>query len=184
MERSSEVREHLFQWEGHWPPTSEDGDSPWRVRLDLDVVEGRLECTHFEMWMGATEAGVPVTTTALRGVPLGSLVEGATHHVRALAEQYEPVAAVAEVIPTKPPRMGRPPVYNAEHWKGVAATYRKAGGRKPTMAVANAFGVSRSTAAGWVRRCRELGELGDAVARRRGGERETPTDDQKQKGKR
>jgi hypothetical protein len=180
---SSEVRESLFQWEGPWPATSKDGDSPWRLYLEMNVVDGRLECTRFSMWMGATEAGKPVTTTAVRGVPLGSLVSGAAQHAQEIANRNAPWVEVVEKIPSEPRPKGRPPKYDLEHWKSVAATYRAAGGRSPTQAVVDKFGVPRQTAGGWVRRCRELQLLGP-TDERRPGERETKSRAKKRKGTR
>jgi len=55
-----------------------------------------------------------------------------------------------------------------EHYEEVAAVYRAAfaAGKHPTKAVADHFGVSKSTAAKKVSRARELGLL--APARQRG----------------
>jgi hypothetical protein len=59
-----------------------------------------------------------------------------------------------------------------EHYQDVATIYREAegAGRHPTKAVAEWAEVPRSTAATWVRRARDLGELGAAPAHGRAGE--------------
>jgi hypothetical protein len=56
-----------------------------------------------------------------------------------------------------PPR-GRKPLYGLEHFSAVAAVYIEAE-VKPTQAVANHWKVSKSAAAKWIARCRELGLL-------------------------
>jgi hypothetical protein len=176
MQDSDAEREPLFEWEGHWPPTAQDGASPWRIRLWFGAIDGRVECTRFMMWMGDTPEGQPVTATALRGVNLGSLIDGIPRRVRdEVAATAAPLAELAERIsPVEQRRRGRPSQYDLDHWKAVAIVYRKAAGRKPTQAVADHFGVSRPTASGWVRRCRDLGVLGETDARR-AGERATRT---------
>lgn len=57
---------------------------------------------------------------------------------------------------------GRPRKYGPEHWAEVAHRYRTAymaGSRSPTLDVAKAMGYSKSTAAKWVFRCRQMGLL-------------------------
>lgn len=58
-------------------------------------------------------------------------------------------------------RPGRPNVYHFSHYQKVAEIYNEAAsaGRPPTMAVAAAFDVPKSTAAKWVFRTREWGFL-------------------------
>jgi hypothetical protein len=144
------------------------------VRLNFEAINGRIECTRFEMWMPDTDEGRPVTASALRKVNIGTLIDGVVPDaVREAATEHPLFAAIAETFPTAARPKGRPPQYDLKHWKKVAAIYRKAGGRKPTQAVADAENVSRSTAVGWVRRCRELGVLGP-TEERRPGERAQP----------
>lgn len=70
----------------------------------------------------------------------------------------------------EPRRPGRPPL-PLEHYEEVAAIYRSAGGRRPVQVVAEAMNASRSTASGWVSRCRKLGLLGPTDERRAGERR-------------
>lgn len=52
---------------------------------------------------------------------------------------------------------GRAVRYDEAHFKRVASVYRQAlDGGKPTAAVADAFDVTYTTAAKWVRKCREM----------------------------
>lgn len=56
---------------------------------------------------------------------------------------------------------GRPPTYDATHFAQVAEVYIEAAraGQHPTAAVREHFTVSRSAAAKWVARCRDMGLL-------------------------
>lgn len=67
---------------------------------------------------------------------------------------------------------GRPPLYDEGHFSDVAHAYSEAyrnQPRNPTMKVAKDFRVSRSTAAKWVARARELGFLERTKKRVAGG---------------
>jgi hypothetical protein len=78
---------------------------------------------------------------------------------RAFAADIDKLNA-ARAEPRKRP--GRPPSYGPEHFEKVARIYRehlKDGGRTPTKAVQEHFTVTKSTAAKWVARARELGNL-------------------------
>jgi hypothetical protein len=62
------------------------------------------------------------------------------------------------------PGPGRPALYGPDHYEQVADTYREhlaAGGRAPTKAVAERFSVSKSAAAKWVAKAREIGALAE-----------------------
>ena len=52
--------------------------------------------------------------------------------------------------------LGRPPIYDAAHFVRVAEVYN-AHLIRPTSTVADSFGVTKTTAAKWVSRCRERG---------------------------
>jgi hypothetical protein len=174
MQGSGTDREPLFEWEGPWPPTAKDWASPWRIHLWFEAIDGRIECTRFLMWMGDTPdgqpspEGQPVTATALRGVNLGTLIDGLPRAVREQVAAHAQLAAVVERMPVEPRRVGRKPLYDRDHWRKVAEVYRKAAGRSPTKAVADHFNVSRATASGWVRRARDAGALGETEERRAG----------------
>lgn len=73
---------------------------------------------------------------------------------------------------TEPARRGRPPMYGPEHWRQVATVYAESyqsGSGTPTQEVADKFKVSKSTAAKWVHRCREMGLLNPTSKGKPGG---------------
>lgn len=59
--------------------------------------------------------------------------------------------------------------YPPEHFADVARVYRSnVEGGRPTLSVADAFGVGKSTAAKWVARARSLGYLAPTTKGRAG----------------
>lgn len=66
---------------------------------------------------------------------------------------------------------GRPRLYDEDHFRAIAALWREAHSRRenPTKAVADAFHVSRSTAAKWVSRARHEHHLLPATTQGRPG---------------
>ena len=164
-----------------WP---DEDDPAWFIRLWWSLVDGRYEVTGFEM--GPAPLGgkqVPLTATLLRSVPLGTLIEEGRRYQ--IAYKNEMVAdlegdqefremfsehgsdpdvllrgSVRELeVLTNPPARNRS--YNEDHWRRVTAVYDRAWatGWPPTRAVAEQFGVTRSTAAKWVSNCRKKGLL-------------------------
>lgn len=171
----------------------------WVLALEWGEVSGRAEVLGFGI--RSADGMTPVTSTALRSVPLGRVVEdqlrrrladarGAAerqpapprrHHGEfpsgrrfavdvtdespgIAAHQIGPLAAAGE-------RLGRPRTYGKAHFQAVAGVYSKAweAGLHPTKAVAERFQVSRSAAAKWVARAREMQLLGPTRQRRAGG---------------
>lgn len=202
-----------------WPPERSPERRPWHVEVDLGVIDDRVECVRLEIRRGP--AGGPVTSQALRSIPLRRLVEETIERQRKRLEaeleddrtmadlqaahdallkltgesrppgrrhdrepslatkgvskdQRRRVADIArsqlERLPADAPRQGRPPIYDDAHYEEVAGVYRQAHRRQqpPTAAVAESWGVNRSTAAGWVRRARRLELLGPTTPRRPG----------------
>ena len=160
-----------------WP--DEEDDPAWIISLSWGLVDGRYEVYGFDMrpapmcsW--ATYKG-PLTATLLRSVPLGTLIEEGRRYQ--IAYENEMVAdlegdqkfresfietgsdpddvlrsSVRELeVLTNPPARSR---YNEDHWRRVTAVYDRAGSA-PTRAVAEHFGVPRSTAGKWVSNCRK-----------------------------
>ena len=156
-----------------WP---DEDDPAWFIRLWWRLVDGRYEVTGFEM--GSTLGNRALTATLLRSVPLGALIEEGRRYQ--IAYENKKVAdlegdqefresfnelgldpddllrmSVRELeVLTNPPARSR---YNEDHWRRVTAVYDRAWatGWPPTRAVAEHFGVTRSTAAKWVSNCRK-----------------------------
>ncbi len=156
-----------------WP----DVHSPWRVRIRWEELDGRMEAVGF--CIEAVEGDVPLTTSVLRSVPFGRIVQE-THRRRLETVRIEAElpshdvhgrsfgdlpARARKALPkyqrSAAPR-GRPPTYGSEHLPTVARLYTEAwlAGLHPTKAVAEEFSVSRSAAAKWVARARAAGLIG------------------------
>jgi hypothetical protein len=76
-----------------------------------------------------------------------------------MSDLYERVSAVLEIVPAA---SGRPKLYPPDHFNRVAGVYLRAvraGSRSPTLDVAAAWGVSRSAAAKWVMKSRQMGAI-------------------------
>jgi len=182
-----------------WPPPgrgssarqapSQVPSGPYLVTLDFAEVGGRLECVRFEIGADMDEPNspdpVPVTASALRGIPLGELIDQAlferTKTLRRWAKEAGPAGgrsrrlrdrvASAEASLGRAP--GRPPEYSEDHFKQVADAYTRAWkiGGHPTESVATQWHVSPSAAAKWVARAREMGFLPPTErGRARGGQ--------------
>jgi hypothetical protein len=154
-----------------------------RVEVRFAEVRGRLICIGLEVGphvvdipnKGETFVNVqdsdlrPLAATDIR-MPLRRLVDLALEHavmVRAGSDNFATDvemlardAAVLDAARSEPrKRTGRPPAYSPEHYAQVARVYReheRTGGRTPTKAVQDRFSVSKSAAAKWVARAREL----------------------------
>jgi hypothetical protein len=126
----------------------------------------------------------PVTSSLLRSLNLASIVGDTkewtadfheyflTKHPELLADlnrdisrREEQLEAVERLRGKK--RRGR---YGPDHWASVARTYlRSLPTGAPTEAVAEKFSVSKSTAAKWVRKARDLEFLGETQKGKAGG---------------
>ena len=153
---------------------------PYRVVLRFAEAEGRAVCVNVEIGAafregeGADFDPEPITTSALRAIPLARLIDlalrtflsrheeldGDTPSSRFNRERKETLEAALRVKK----RPGRPPLYGEDHYAKVATVYRQnSGGRAPTKAVSEHFQTTKSTAAKWVGRARELGLLEPAT---------------------
>lgn len=133
---------------------------PFRVSLDLQFENGRLECR--ELKCTRERADVALTTETLRQVPVGRLIQDAAEivvsdedlrmQIHLLSEEldYESIAKAG-------------PVPETLEWVAVVYRFAYAVHEDPTKKVAERFAVSQSTATRWVRKARELGLLGSAV---------------------
>jgi hypothetical protein len=154
-----------------------------RIEARFAMVDGRLECVGLEIGpavdpdetfrVDAKGSELRPLTAAEMRFPLRRVVDtarGAAIMVREgtddFAADMRELAADADALaaakqePSKRP--GRPPQYDRDHYRRVAEIYRDheaSGGRTPTKAVQEKFKVTKSTAAKWVARARQLGEL-------------------------
>lgn len=144
----------------------------WQVSLRFAMVGGKVRCTGFTL--GSTSDEKPVTTTILRSVPVGRLIDDVLRdpprELYRLADlpPFNTLQRLAEVnLSLLKPRedalepslpRGRPRKYGADHYAEVARVYLGAT-RRPTATVAAHFDVSPTSAANWVRTARELGLL-------------------------
>lgn len=124
-----------------WP---DEETGPFVVELELDLIDGIVETMCFRIMPVDPKHPVTVSGTTFRELPL-----------RRLVNQLVPV----ETSP-KPPG---PPLADEDEriLRALAAVYL-AGARAtgaPTVAVAEHFGFSRSTAGRWVARARQAGLL-------------------------
>jgi hypothetical protein len=148
-----------------------------RVEVRFADVEGRLVCIGLEIgpqlaegesFVDAVDEDLRPLQSAEIRVPLRELVDLAIE-MGALTFPVPPGANLYELgqemhslwtrsIAEKKP--GRPPLYGRDHFEKVARIYlehQASGGRAPTKAVADQMaGGSKSTAAKWVARAREL----------------------------
>lgn len=154
-----------------------------RIEARFAMIDGRLECVGLEIGPMLTPDETfhvdakgselrPLTTAEMR-FPFRRVIDmarGVAIMVRTGTGDFdadfrELVADMnaldaAKQEPAKRP--GRPPAYGRDHFRKVARVYREhvtSGGRTPTKAVQEHFTVTKSTAAKWVARARELREL-------------------------
>ncbi len=169
-----------------WPPprrssapasASQTPAGTYLITLDFAEVDGRLECVRFAIGTDVEDPDAPdpapLTASALRAVPLRELIDDTlfqqTKSLRRWARAAGPSGgeasdlrdrvAAAEASLGRAP--GRPPEYTEDHFKLVADAYTRAWkiNLPPRAAVATRWQVSRSTAAKWVARARQMGFL-------------------------
>jgi len=135
------------------------------VRVVADMVDGRLACT--ELHVSQREGGPPVTTDAIRLIPVAQLVKAAAASYVMQTSTPSPGVTWGSppVVPEGFPKAG--PTDDALRF--VALVYRTshAFGDPPTMAV-ESLGLPRSTAIRWVSLARRKGFLGTTTPGRAG----------------
>lgn len=154
-----------------WPDAV---DGPWEIICTWAVVAGRAECVGISVMPrpdlirdGPSEH---ITTTLMRSIPFGEVIDELRRVWIELAErrrfstgEYVNPELRGEFLKAfkKAGKVGRPPLYGPDHFEDVARVYREAFARgdPPTLSVADHWTVSKSAAAKWVARCRELGLL-------------------------
>ncbi len=140
----------------------------------------------------------PVTTTGVRDLNIAGVL--AALRVKALEHQAQ-YRGYIETVPMSPemephradllgtpaftderPARGRPVEHGPDHYVRVAEVYRAAelAGRPPTKAVADELHGSRSAAAKWVRKARDLGLLGPPPTKPGIAGERRPTDKEQQ----
>lgn len=153
--------------ERQWPSSQR---AKWTVTLEFGFVAGRVQCIGFSV--RSTLVSESFTPALLRKIPIRKLIDEVLDNpTRELVQLAglppfnlltDLASAGLEALRRPKSRAkaerGRPVVYGSEHYARVAEIYR-ASSRAPTQTVADEFDVNRTTAANWVRRCRQLGLL-------------------------
>ncbi len=171
---SSALREQLTVWSDgpgikvagpDLPPTA--GRKPARVEVGITI--------HFHDDLATAitinPRSEPLSSEYLRRFPYGRWLRVAAALWRISQEDtgWSLVHSGLEgrSAPKAPGRVG----YPDEHWQAVADGYQEfltKGERAPTALIGELWGVSRNTAAGWIRKCRQLGLLPPARPGRAG----------------
>jgi len=143
------------------------------LRMRLAVVDGVPQCR--EITIQSKEQGREVRTGDLRAIPLEKWIEDLFAAVagRVVEENDGVVTVVEERSPSRlaeaakvvqRARSASRQVITEETIREVARVYRANATRRPTQAVAQAFGVQHRTASKYVRRARDLGLLPETTA--------------------
>jgi len=166
----------VFTEQVRWPDPK---TGPWRVTCQWANVDGyaRLIGVYVRGFDGENgpnpgERVETLTATVFRGLPLIELADRALAQAKRRQAQFQVGPVVDDGVDifgsyTPEARTGRPRL-TADDLARVAATYR-AGGTKPTKAVADAEGISVSAAGKRVARAREAGLLEPTTQGRVGG---------------
>jgi hypothetical protein len=170
-----------FECRLHWA-IRRDGR---RIELRFAEVQGRLVCIGLEIGPARDAENFrnvedddlkPLTATEIR-LPLKHLIDFTLERAGMswtptpgvpLYDELSQKLAMLDTAKAEKKRAGRPLLYGPEHFAEVAAVYRKHeadGGRAPTKAVKDHFGVTKSTAAKWVARAREMDLLDEYQSR-------------------
>lgn len=154
-----------------WPPP----DGGHFVQAKWAEVDGRPECVEVRIsTVGDGRPSLPIGAQLLRDIGPELARRGRAHaewvdkvasrvDLEVERRRHEQLMAVVRAE-DRGSRPGPDPRRNLEHYGAVALLYGQAhaAGRAPTKAVAEHFGVPRSTAASWVGQARSLGLLGPA----------------------
>lgn len=129
----------------YWP----DDDGPWKVTLDWQVADGRVECMRVEV--EALDPTRPVTEGTLRDLKIGERIRRGRASVTGVAQAAQTAGA-------------RPSGMRKSTWERLqkaAEVYRSAyrRGEAPARAVADHFGLSPGGASSLVARARDAGLL-------------------------
>ena len=134
--------------EGATLPSTHHQHGPWRVDLHWRVIDGRPECVGLTVGVddGPEHLDQRVTGVTLRALAIPAVI--AAHRAEMMAVSVDRV----------PAGMRRS---TADRFRRVAEVYRQAlsDGRKPVLAVAEAFDVTPASASTLVARARAAGFL-------------------------
>ncbi len=135
---------------------------------DVEVVvvpeSGRLVAR--DVRVSRRDGGPPVTSEAIRSIPVAELTKKAAKHLFSVTEGASGVRRMAPIMTISEDDAARFREAGPTRWtlSNVADVYRIAllTGEPPTKAVESTFGIPRSTAGRWVAAAREQGFLGRA----------------------
>jgi len=153
-----------------------DSDGPVPVFLSLSRSDsGRLICTGLIIGRQPAwnEGSVEVTSRGLREVPIAEYI-GLAQASGEMPDSYGAAVRALLTLAPQSPRARRrpgPKGYDDEHFKHVAAAYRRAGveaPRAPMKWLTNYLYASEPTVRRWVQRARDRGYLGAATPGRFG----------------
>lgn len=157
---------------------TDSAGNDWLYEFDWRVIRGRAVPIGVHLWSkkksgGEAEGETPLTATTVREFPTGGTLAldrkinarlqkafaKALSDPRYARERRRRIAAAEQWEESQAGKPG-PKKYGAAHFREVAEVYLDALiGGKPTLAVAERFVVSKSTAAKWVARARQIGLL-------------------------
>lgn len=127
------------------------------VSLTIDVVNGRLGCTRLEV---RAPTGDVVTGTALRGIPVASIVRTAAGSL--VWQTVNREGGYVTNVPYRPPAdidTSAGPTNEALQFVAASYALAYALGEPPAKAVERDLGLATSTAGRWIRLARERGYL-------------------------
>jgi hypothetical protein len=128
--------------------------SPYHVRLTIDVNEGRLGCTELTV---TASGGETISGTALRGVPVASIVSQALHD---LVRRGETRGGMRTYWPFRPDvDVSAGPTVEALRAVATSYSIAYALGEPPAKGVAHDLGLPTSTAGRWIKLARDRGLL-------------------------
>lgn len=141
--------------------TVEQTVNGYEVEVEVVVEAGRLVAQ--EVRVRRTPNGPPVTSEAIRAVPVAALTKSAAAHVVEMEEQQDGVVLSprGHLYPKYAARL-RENGPTSETLEWVTYLYRVGllMGEPPTKLVGTAIGIPRSTAGRWVAAARKQGLLG------------------------
>ncbi len=159
------------QLSANWP----DEGGPWRLTFRWQEIGSRTEIVGLSVEQTDAQAPEPITARSLREIPINRVFNQLIAYSKTLHADYPEQTYDGDWTPTVtlelPRRGGRaegPAAARQEKLGMVARVYdiARLDKRRPTKAVAEHFGVPRSTAANWVQACRKRGLLGPATGPR------------------
>lgn len=154
------------------PEVSDVDPLDFVVKLDIDIVDGRLACVSLAAERLPT--GPPITSEGLRRVPVAEyVVAAAIYGAGILRERIrQPDGSHREVPFKAPPQDFTAQGMTDEALEHVARIYAmaQATGRKATGILLNDYGMPRPTATRWIQAARRRGILREEHRRMKAGD--------------